>query len=170
MLRLVKSWVLVGMLHRLFGRAISIILQALDHLVGAVCWQAWLDEVVALGVVIAVLIIRAGRNQAHVDFLLMRVMLLKLLLLSVPRLLLEGLDDGDTLSFVPLAHYRRDLSCLLLRGGHSQGGPHDRCVDCLDLGLALCGQVHIYVRLLRYMLAGAVDSKILLLRAALRGS
>ena len=48
MLGLVKSWVLVGMLHRLFGRAVSIILQALDLLIGAVGWQTWLDEVVVL--------------------------------------------------------------------------------------------------------------------------
>ena len=168
MLGLVKSWVLVGMLHRLFGRAVSVILEALDLLVGAVGWQTWLDEVVVLGVIVAVLIIRAGRNQAHVDFLLVRVVLLKLLLFPVPGLLLERLDDGNTLCFVPLTYYRRDLSCLLLRGGHSQGGPHDGCVNCLDLGFALCGQVHIYVCLLRYMLPGAVDPKIRLMRVALR--
>ena len=168
MLCLVKSWVLVGMLHRLFGRAVSIILQALDLLIGAVGWQTWLDEVVVLGVVIAVLIIRAGRNQAHIDFLFMRVMLLKLPFLPVPGLLLEWLNDGDTLSFVPVTDYGRGLSCHLLRSGHSQGRPHDGCVDCLNLGLALRGQVHIYVCLLRYMLAGAVDPKILLLRATLR--
>ena len=57
MLGLVKSWVLVGMLHRLFWRAVSVILEALDLLVGAVGWQAWLDEVVVLRLVITILII-----------------------------------------------------------------------------------------------------------------
>ena len=45
------------MLHRLLGRAVSVILQALDLLVGAVGWQAGFDKVVVVGLVVAVLFI-----------------------------------------------------------------------------------------------------------------
>ena len=169
MLSFVESWVLVRMLHRLLGRAVPIILQALDLLVRAVGRQARFDKVVVVGLVVAVLFIRAGRNQAHIDFLLMCIVFLEFLLLTVPRLLLERLDDGDALSFVPLADDGRNFSCLLLRGRYSQGWANDRCIDCLDLGLALCGQVHIYVRVLRCKLLCAVNPKIVLLGVPLGG-
>ena len=57
MLSFVESWVLVRMLHRLLGRAVPIILQALDLLVRAVGRQARFDKVVVVGLVVAVLFI-----------------------------------------------------------------------------------------------------------------
>lgn len=57
MLGFVESWVLVRMLHRLLGRAVSVILQALDLLVRAVSRQARFDKVVVVGLVVAVLLI-----------------------------------------------------------------------------------------------------------------
>ena len=45
------------MLHRLLGRAVSVILQALDLLVRAVSRQARFDKVVVVGLVVAVLLI-----------------------------------------------------------------------------------------------------------------
>ena len=71
---------ILGVLRR---SVIAVTFRIRSLLVGAAGGQAGLDEVVLLGLVVAIIFVRAGRDQAHVDLLLVCIVALELLLLPV---------------------------------------------------------------------------------------